>query len=514
MNLDQIKQPFIENFPGDFSGNARQRQTPKVLFSTVKIKGFGNPELIAFNEKLSEEIGLGKIESKADTQFLNASKLPENIKTYATAYAGHQFGNWAGQLGDGRAIYAGEIQNKLGKKNEIQWKGAGATPYSRHADGRAVLRSTVREYLMSEAMHYLGIPTTRALSLSFTGENVLRDMMYDGNAADEKGAVMVRTAESFLRFGHFELISAQNEIDTLKKLTDFTIENYFPEINSDDPQKYADLFRKISERTADVVVEWYRVGFVHGVMNTDNMSVLGLTIDYGPFSFLDEYDLNFTPNTTDLPGRRYAFGNQAKIAQWNLWQLANALFPLINDEKILEKTLNDFTDMFWKKHDEMMARKFGFDSVLEIDGQFFTDAQQLLKDLKMDHTLFFNQLEKLEENADLKFLFADVFYEELTVDQWISLTNFTKKYRQRLLLNKISPAESLNLMSKTNPKFILRNYILFECINELNEGKKDLFEKILIALENPYRELFPEFSKQRPSIYKDQSGCSTLSCSS
>ena len=514
MNLDQIKQPFIENFPGDFSGNARQRQTPKVLFSTVKIKGFENPELIAFNEKLSEEIGLGKIESKADTQFLNASKLPENIKTYATAYAGHQFGNWAGQLGDGRAIYAGEIQNKLGKKNEIQWKGAGATPYSRHADGRAVLRSTVREYLMSEAMHYLGIPTTRALSLSFTGENVLRDMMYDGNAADEKGAVMVRTAESFLRFGHFELISAQNEIDTLKKLTDFTLENYFPEIEVESPHKYADLFRKISERTADVVVEWYRVGFVHGVMNTDNMSVLGLTIDYGPFSFLDEYDLNFTPNTTDLPGRRYAFGNQAKIAQWNLWQLANALFPLINDEKILEKTLNDFTEMFWKKHDEMMARKFGFVSVLESDGQFFTDAQQLLKDLKMDHTLFFNQLEKLEENADLKFLFADVFYEELTVDQWISLTNFTKKYRQRLLLNKISPAESLNLMSKTNPKFILRNYILFECINELNEGKKDLFEKILIALENPYRELFPEFSKQRPSIYNDQSGCSTLSCSS
>ena len=210
---------------------------------------------------------MGKIENDKDLAFLNAASLPENIKTYATAYAGHQFGNWAGQLGDGRAIYAGEIQNKNGRKTEIQWKGAGATPYSRHADGRAVLRSSVREYLMSEAMHHLQIPTTRALSLSFTGENVMRDMMYDGNPEYEKGAVMIRTAESFLRFGHFELISAQQEIETLQKLNDFTIENYFPEIDSKSPVKYADLFQNIAERTADLMVDWYRVGFVHGVMN-------------------------------------------------------------------------------------------------------------------------------------------------------------------------------------------------------------------------------------------------------
>jgi len=180
MNIDKIQQPFTEIFPGDFSGNTMQRNTPKVLFSLVKPVGFQNTTLIHFNEELSEEIGLGKFEDP-DIPFLTASDLPQNIKTYATAYAGHQFGNWAGQLGDGRAIFAGEIINDFGQKTEIQWKGAGATPYSRHADGRAVLRSSVREYLMSEAMFHLGVPTTRALSLALSGENVVRDMMYNGN---------------------------------------------------------------------------------------------------------------------------------------------------------------------------------------------------------------------------------------------------------------------------------------------------------------------------------------------
>ncbi len=514
MNLNKITQLYLDKFPGDFSGNPMQRQTPKALFSTTNIVEFQNPELIVFNEKLSEEIGLGKIEKDEDLKFINASLIPKKLKTYATAYAGHQFGNWAGQLGDGRAIFAGEIENSKGKKTELQWKGAGATPYSRHADGRAVLRSSVREYLMSEAMHHLGIPTTRSLSISLSGEKVVRDIMYDGNPEYEKGAVMMRTSESFLRFGHFELISAQNEIETLQKLTDFTLENYFTEIDSESPEKYAEFFRNVSERTADLIVEWYRVGFVHGVMNTDNMSILGLTIDYGPFSFVDEYSLNFTPNTTDFPGRRYAFGKQAKIAQWNLWQLANALFPLIKDEKKLEKTLNDFNEIFWKKHDEMMAKKFGFNEVLEGDDQLFTDAQKLLEDLKLDYTLFFNRLENLKENSDLKELFTDISYLILKEEQFSMLEVFTKNYQTRLEKNIISKAESLALMSKTNPKFILRNYILFECIEELKVGKKDLLNKILVALENPYQEIYPEFSKKRPSKYDGQTGCSTLSCSS
>lgn len=512
MNLSKITSPFISKFPGDLSGNPQQRQTPEILFCTVKPVEFKNPELICFNETLSDEIGLGQFEAN-NLDFLAAKNLPENIQTYATAYAGHQFGNWAGQLGDGRAIYIGEILNQLNQKTELQYKGAGATPYSRTADGRAVLRSSVREYLMSEAMHFLGIKTTRALSLAKTGEKVLRDEQYNGNARYEEGAVIVRTAESFLRFGHFELLSARKELDTLKNLADFTIENYYQEIDKNDIEKYSKWFQKISEKTADLMVDWFRVGFVHGVMNTDNMSILALTIDYGPFSFLDEYDLNFTPNTTDLPGRRYAFGNQGKIAQWNLWQLANALFPLINDQKVVEDILNNFGVYFWKRHDEMLARKFGFEKVLEQDLEFFSQWQSMMQDLKIDYTLFFNKLEVVSEHADFAF-FNDTFYEDLKEESKISFDNFLKIYRERLKLNKISPSESQNLMAKNNPKFILRNYLLYECIAELNMGKTELLEKLQIALKQPYQEIYPEFAIKRPSKYEDVVGSSCLSCSS
>lgn len=513
MNIERISQPFIENFPGDFSNNPMQRNTPKVLFTTIKPAGFGQPELIAFNKVLSEEIGLGKFEDK-DLDFLVGNNLPENVQTYATAYAGHQFGNWAGQLGDGRAILAGEITNDTGKKTEIQWKGAGATPYSRHADGRAVLRSSVREYLMSEAMYHLGVPTTRALSLAFTGEDVMRDIMYSGNPQLEKGAVVIRTAESFLRFGHFELMSAQREYNSLQELADFTIENYFPEIISSDTQKYKDFFQNICIRTADLMVEWFRVGFVHGVMNTDNMSVLGLTIDYGPYSMMDEYDLNFTPNTTDLPGRRYAFGKQGQIAQWNLWQLANALHPLIKDEKFLEDTLNNFGTYFWKAHDQMLCKKFGFDQLQKEDEDFFTNWQGLMQELQLDYTLFFTQLEKITSETDIKENFKEVSYIALNEQMLAKLSNFIKSYNARLDLNSISKEASLAMMKKTNPKFILRNYLLYECIEEINNGKKEMLEKLTKALEFPYQELYPEFSVKRPSGYDDTAGCSTLSCSS
>ena len=232
---------------------------------------------------------------------------------------------------------------------------------------------------MSEAMFHLGIPTTRALSISKTGEDVIRDIQYSGNPQKEQGAVVVRTAESFLRFGHFELLSARNQTDLLKQLADYTIENFYPEVNSENnPNKYIDWFQAICDRTLKMIIDWYRVGFVHGVMNTDNMSILGLTIDYGPFSMMDGYDLEFTPNTTDLPGKRYAFGKQGQISHWNLATLANAVFPLINDAEILEKILNDYGKRFWTEHDRMLADKFGLDEVLPEDEKFFTEWQQLM----------------------------------------------------------------------------------------------------------------------------------------
>ncbi|AYZ37674.1 YdiU family protein [Chryseobacterium indologenes] len=513
MNIERIRQPFIKKFPGDFSNNLMQRNTPKVLFATTQPAGFDKPALIAFNETLAEEIGLGKFEEK-DLNFLAGNQLPDNIQTYATAYAGHQFGNWAGQLGDGRAILAGEITNEAGKKTEIQWKGAGATPYSRHADGRAVLRSSVREYLMSEAMFHLGVPTTRALSLVLTGEDVVRDIMYSGNPQYEKGAVIIRTAESFLRFGHFELMSAQGEYKTLQDLTDFTIENYFPEITSSGDQKYKDFFENVCTRTANLMTEWFRVGFVHGVMNTDNMSILGLTIDYGPYSMMDEYDLNFTPNTTDLPGRRYAFGKQGQISQWNLWQLANALHPLVKDEKFLENTLNNFGSYFWEAHDKMLCRKFGFDELLKDDEDFFTSWQGLMQELQLDYTLFFNVLEKINPESDLQKLFRNISYGHLNDESLKKIKDFIKRYELRSELNTISKEDSVAMMKESNPKFILRNYLLYQCIEEINNGKTEMLDKLTQALENPYQELFPEFSSKRPSGYDDIAGCSTLSCSS
>ncbi|WP_312321851.1 protein adenylyltransferase SelO family protein [Soonwooa sp.] len=513
MNIKNITHNFVDSFPGDFSGDLHQRQTPGFIFAKVLPAEFNKIELIAFNEELSQEIGLGNLNQ--DLDFLAAQNLPETIETYATAYAGHQFGNWAGQLGDGRAIFAGEIKNENNQSFELQWKGVGATPYSRFADGRAVLRSSVREFLMSEAMFHLGVPTTRALSLVKTGELVTRDIAYDGHSKQEQGAAVLRVAESFLRFGHFELLAARKEFDTLQKLIDFAIENYFDEVDSHSETKNLDFFKAIADRTAKMIIEWYRVGFVHGVMNTDNMSILGLTIDYGPYSMMDEYDLEFTPNTTDLPGKRYAFGKQAQIAHWNLLQLANSLFPVIKDEKALQTILEDYASNFWKLHDEMLCKKFGFDALLKNDDQFFTTWQQMMQDLKLDYTLFFNVLTDkiLEENLDAQ-KFISTFYSVPKTEDLERINLFLQSYQERLSQNKFSKAEAQQLMLKNNPQFILRNYLLYEAIQDLENDDQTKFDILLKALKNPYQKVDESLNQKRPQKYNMIYGCSQLSCSS
>ena len=511
MNTPKIKQPFLDLFPGDNSYNNYPRQTPGILYALVEPAEFPKPELIIFNEELGKELGI----SKEHLDLLSGQNLAEEIKPYATAYAGHQFGNWAGQLGDGRAIVIGEVEAKNGQHIELQYKGAGSTPYSRSADGRAVFRSSLREFLMSEAMYHLGVPTTRALSLVKTGENVVRDMFYNGNPEYENGAVVVRTAESFIRFGHFELLAARQEVDTLKKLMDYTIDRYYPEIKDEkDSNKYLKWFEAIGDRTADMIVEWYRVGFVHGVMNTDNMSILGLTIDYGPFSMLDEYSLNFTPNTTDLPGRRYAFGKQANIAHWNLLQLANAILQVTENQEALEKILEDYAAKFWKKYDQMMAKKLGLDEVKETDAELLLQWQKLMDNLQLDYTIFFTLLASIDGKEDLISHFEPCVYFPLTQNQKDQLLTFLDNYKVRLALNTISREASLALMNLANPKFILRNYLLYQCIEKADQGDFELLEQLYEALQNPYEEIFPQFSVKRPIWAGDQPGCSTLSCSS
>jgi len=516
-NLSEVafKNEFVETFEGDESGNKTPRQTPGKFYSKAEPTPVEKVTLLAWSEDLAKELELQKPTNPNDINILGGNKVTPSMKPYAACYAGHQFGNWAGQLGDGRAITLGELQTSEGKTWELQLKGPGPTPYSRRADGRAVLRSSVREYLMSEAMHYLGVPTTRALSLVSTGEKVMRDMFYDGNAEYEPGAIVTRVAPSFLRFGNYEILTARQEIDNLRKLVDWTINKYYPHIEGDN--KVLRWYTEVVERTAALMVEWLRVGFVHGVMNTDNMSILGLTIDYGPYSFVDDYDPNFTPNTTDLPGRRYAFGKQAAVAKWNLACLAGAIAPLIESEDELRNALESYDNFYWNRYFKMMANKLGLDEVKQKDIEFIQDFEKMLHTVKPDMTIFFQLLADLpttSSEAHYVDHFKESFYKELNENETATLNNSLKAYVERAKANAISRAESVEIMRKNNPRFILRNYLLHQSIEQLEKGDSQLFEKLQEAMKEPYSDKFDEFFAKRPAWATQKAGCSMLSCSS
>lgn len=511
-----FKNDFVSTFDGDDSGNLRPRQTPGVLYSKAIPTPVSNPRLLAWSDDLARELGVQKPQDTEDLHILSGNNVTPSMHPYAACYAGHQFGHWAGQLGDGRAITLGEWQAADGKPWELQLKGAGPTAYSRRADGRAVLRSSVREYLMSEAMHYLGVPTTRALSLVSTGDPVMRDMFYNGNAAYEPGAIVMRVAPSFLRFGNFEILAAREELDNLRKLTDWTINRYYPHIQGEN--RIIDWFREVLERTATMIVEWLRVGFVHGVMNTDNMSILGLTIDYGPYSFLDDFDPAFTPNTTDLPGRRYAFGKQAYIAYWNLGCLASALVPLLGETTQIVAVLETYEDVYWPKYYAMMGNKLGLDTVKPEDMDLIDDLEKSLSSVKPDMTMFYQLLMELPaglENEEAFFEhFKESFYKEHKPEEVRSLLTVLKAYQARLLTNACSREDSLQRMREANPRFILRNYLLHQAIQELQNGEDTLFVKLQEAVKEPYSTKFDEFFAKRPDWASQKAGCSMLSCSS
>ncbi|MDQ4139180.1 MAG: YdiU family protein [Bacteroidota bacterium] len=509
------KNEFVQTFPGDDTGNLKPRQTPGMLYSKAVPTPVREPKLLAWSDDLAKELGIEK-PSDEDVKILGGNLVTESMYPYAACYAGHQFGNWAGQLGDGRAITLGEWQTASGKSWELQLKGAGLTPYSRRADGRAVLRSSVREYLMSEAMHYLGVPTTRALSLVSTGDKVLRDMFYNGNPQYENGAIVMRVAPSFLRFGNFEMLAARQEVENLEKLINWTINRYYPHITGEN--KIISWFKEVVERSASLMVEWQRVGFVHGVMNTDNMSILGLTIDYGPFSFVDAYDLRFTPNTTDLPGRRYAFGKQPSIGYWNLGCLASALTPLFADTDQLVAALETYEPIYYQKYFAMMGYKLGLDEIKPEDKELITEWEETLARVKPDMTIFYQLLIdlplNLKEEREVVAHFADSFYKELDAEKSEMLFRLIQKYTERLQANSISREESAARMRANNPRFILRNYLLHQAIQELEQGEDQLFKKLQSAMKEPYSRNFDEFFAKRPEWASQKAGCSMLSCSS
>lgn len=517
-NLSSLnfKNDFVNSFKGDTSGSLKPRQTPGVLYSTALPTPVKEVTLLAWSDGLAKELEIEKPTTQKGLDILGGNKVTPSMRPYAACYAGHQFGNWAGQLGDGRAITLGEWVTSTGTLWELQLKGAGPTAYSRRADGRAVLRSSVREYLMSEAMHYLGVPTTRALSLVRTGEPVMRDMFYDGHPAYEPGAIVMRVAPGFLRFGNFEMPAARNEIQNLRSLVDWTIERFYPQLQGED--KVLLWFKEVVDRTAALMVEWLRVGFVHGVMNTDNMSILGLTIDYGPYSFVDDYDPLFTPNTTDLPGRRYAFGKQASVAKWNLGCLAGAIAPLLPDTEALVKVLDTYDDVFWNSYYAMMGAKIGLDEVRQADVSLFVELEKMLRMLQPDMTIFFQLLIDLPLDAITKEAvvahFEESFYSELSPDKAEALFGWISAYVARLQSNAISREAAVERMRKTAPRFILRNYLLHQAIEDLENGNDGLFKNLQQALKDPYSANHDAFFKKRPSWASQKAGCSMLSCSS
>ena len=508
----KFRNKFAEHFEGDQSGDLSPRITPNVFYSRSVPSPVPEPKLLAWSKELAEDLQIKK-PGKEDLSILAGNKITPSMQPYAMCYGGHQFGNWAGQLGDGRAINLGEWEHKT--SYTLQLKGAGPTAYSRRADGRAVLRSSVREYLVSEAMHHLGVPTTRALSLVSTGEDILRDMFYDGNPEYEPGAIVMRIAPSFLRFGNFEMLASRGEINNLRKLVEWTIKQHFPHLSGEN--RIIEWYEEIVEKTAYLMSEWHRVGFVHGVMNTDNMSILGQTIDYGPFSFLDDYDPDFTPNTTDLPGRRYAFGKQPSIGYWNLGRLANALVPLFEDTSKLEAVLETYEPAFWNKYYFMMSRKLGIDHIEKEDRLLISHFEKVLSALKPDMSIFYRLLINLPTNfQEEKILdhFQDCFYHDLTEAEKEEFLDLIREYSERFSKNSISREDSQEKMKAANPKFILRNYLLHQAIEKLEQGDRQLFDELQDAMKNPYADQHDEFCKKRPGWATKKAGCSMLSCSS
>ena len=521
MNL-KINNRFSVELPADVNETNTIRQVHNACFSYVYPRTPSNPKLIHFFKETANLIGITSEEAESVdfTNIFSGKTILPDTRPYSMSYAGHQFGNWAGQLGDGRAIILTEIEHQQ-QNYTLQLKGAGITPYSRRADGLAVLRSSIREHLCSEAMFHLGVPTTRSLSLILTGDEVLRDVMYDGNPEYEKGAVVCRVAPSFIRFGNFELFSSQNDFKTLKDLTDFTIKYHFPTIAGTNKESYIQFFTEVAVKTREMIVHWQRVGFVHGVMNTDNMSILGLTIDYGPYGWLEDYNPDWTPNTTDRENRRYRFGNQPQIALWNLYQLANALYPLIEEAAPLEAILNDFQIAYEEDYLKMMRAKLGLQLREENDKQLIHLLIENLQLIETDMTIFFRKMSQVSKQHSVEEaleVIKDAFYKvnDCTEDVTNTWLYWFTQYLNRLKQETFTDSERKILMNTVNPKYVLRNYMAQLAIEAAEKEDYSLISELHELLKRPYEEQVEKeqwFSK-RPDWAREKIGSSMLSCSS
>lgn len=518
---------FTTSLPADPKTENTRRQVEGAFFSRVAPTAVRAPKLVAASAECAALIGLDpeELETEDFARVFGGNALVPGMDPYAMTYGGHQFGHWAGQLGDGRAINLGEVQGPDARYT-LQLKGAGPTPYSRSADGLAVLRSSVREFLCSEAMHHLGVPTTRALSLVNTGEQVLRDMFYDGNQKHEPGAVVCRVSRSFIRFGSFELPASRGDVALVRQLADHVIRHHYPELDappegdSITEETYIAWLTELRDRTARMVAHWTRVGFVHGVMNTDNMSILGETIDYGPYGWLEDYDPDWTPNTTDAQGKRYRFGHQAAIAHWNLTRLASAIVPLIGDTEPLQELVNGYPEVYGDAWGQMLANKLGFESFEpDIDGPLAAELFEVLGSVETDMTIFFRNLSEVTAAMDDPVaLVEDAYYrpDQVKDEARGALSKWIGNYLARAEQLGVSDEARRARMNAANPKYVLRNYLAQLAIDRAEKGDHEGVTELLDVLRRPYddqpgREAFAE---KRPEWARHRPGCSMLSCSS
>ncbi|KAG2451971.1 hypothetical protein HYH02_003744 [Chlamydomonas schloesseri] len=515
---------FVNELPADPVTTNVVRQVEGALFTPVQpTPPDGVPYTISYSAQVARLLGLDPSECERPEFALvmsGAAPLP-GARPYAACYGGHQFGQWAGQLGDGRAITLGEVVNPAtGGRWELQLKGAGKTPYSRRADGRAVLRSSLREFVASEAMAALGVPTTRALSLVGTGDKVLRDMFYNGNAKLEQGAVVCRVAPSFVRFGTFQLPVSRGagEVGLVQMAADWVVKYHMPHLAAE-PNPYLGLLREACSRTGRLVAQWQALGFVHGVLNTDNMSILGLTIDYGPYGFLDVFDPDWTPNLTDASGRRYSYRNQPEAGQFNVVMLGNALLAadLVGREEATA-ALMGYSEVLSDTYNALMAAKLG---LKEYDRAL---AQELMKLMYTDDADFTNTFRALcdvgsasadSEEQQQQLLLPPRLAAALNRGQPLSeeraaaWRQWLQAYQARLRADGTPDAQRQAAQRLACPKFIPRQHLLQWAI--------EAAEALMEVLERPYDEQ-PEapakYSAPPPPDMEGRPGVCMLSCSS
>ena len=476
---------------------------PECFYTKLNPTPLENPRLVAVSKSAARLLNFKTSSDNLEklTNYCGGHEQWPDSNPLAMVYSGHQFGSYNPQLGDGRGLLLGEVVNQNGEKWDLHLKGAGQTPYSRSGDGRAVLRSCIREFLASEALHHLGIPTTRAMCVVTSDTPVYRE-------TTEAGSSLLRLAQSHVRFGHFEYFYYNKRFDELKTLTAYTIEQNFSQLegvkgNEGTEQAYQAFFKEVVRRTAVLIAQWQAVGFAHGVMNTDNMSIIGDTFDYGPYGFQDDFYWNYICNHSDYTGR-YAFSQQPEIGHWNCGRLGQALVPLFDDGDSIQTVLDEYPDIYTSTYHKLMLRKLGLAEKQTGDDQLLIDLLQLLHDSHCDYTLFFRTLCDFSAGNGKETLTKLVNHQALT--PWLDA------YTDRLERNSLDEQTRQVKMKSTNPKYILRNYLAQQAIEQAERGDYQEIENLLTVLSSPYDEHadFERYAQSPPDWGKKLE----ISCSS